>query len=121
MSTDKKQEHEAAQLWGLLGDKLRESGAGFPRWAHLRKGSRKAACTAVAEFLQQDSGDDDSSTLEDGPLKDTITDMVSRLLYSDRKEDEVLPRGEIQRLVKGGWVTHEQIVRWFSDELKAAL
>lgn len=107
--------------FGLLSGPEREAQLRDARQIHEHH--IQPLLVSIAKLIQQDqkgSGDDDG-TLEDGPLKDTITDMVSRLLYYDRKEDEELPRGEIQRLVKGGWVTHEQIVRWFSDELRAAL
>ena len=42
-------------------------------------------------------------------LKGTIEDLAGRFLYYDRKEDDALPVGEIERMVKDGEVTVDEI------------
>jgi len=51
----------------------------------------------------------------------TIKDMVSDLMYYDRKEDENLPRGTIEKAVKDGVITKNEIVRIFENELSKHL
>ena len=46
-----------------------------------------------------------------------IEDMISDFLYYDRKEDEDLPRGEIEKMVKSGELTVDEIVEKFREEL----
>lgn len=50
-------------------------------------------------------------------LAAVVSDMVSDLLYYDRKEDEDLPRGAIDDMVRKGEVQPEEIVQLFRDEL----
>lgn len=47
----------------------------------------------------------------------TVVDLVSNFLYYDRKEDEDLPRGVIDDLVKNGIVTVDEIVTLFKQKL----
>ena len=51
-------------------------------------------------------------------LELVIPDLVGALLYYDRKEDEDLPRGEIERLIAAGKLKVDDIVEAFSDNLK---
>jgi len=51
----------------------------------------------------------------------TITDLVSDFLYYDRKEDQALPRGDIQNAIIKGIITVEEIVGAFEDEIKKGL
>lgn len=51
----------------------------------------------------------------------TVSDLVSNFLYYDRKEDEDLPRGEIDRMVASGEVTIDEIVTLFRAELERGL
>lgn len=57
--------------------------------------------------------------------RDTILgymeDMVSNLLYYDRKEDEDLPRGAIEEAIKAGEVTSDEMIKTFGDTLKKGL
>lgn len=48
----------------------------------------------------------------------TISDLVSSLLYYDRKEDEEMPRGAIEKMIDDGEVTVDEMVAKFSDELR---
>lgn len=48
----------------------------------------------------------------------TVTDLVSKFMYYDRKEDEDLPRGAIEEAMQNGEITHEEIVEIFSNELE---
>ena len=54
-------------------------------------------------------------------LIDTINDLVSDLLYYDRKEDEELPIGVIEKAVKDGDITVEQITETFKSKLVKTL
>ena len=44
-------------------------------------------------------------------------DLVSSFLYYDRKEDEDLPEGEIQKALDNNEITFEEIVITFKKEL----
>jgi len=50
-------------------------------------------------------------------IRNTIDDLVSGLLYYDRKKDEDLPPGAIQEAVKNGEITIDQIVIEFRKHL----
>ena len=54
-------------------------------------------------------------------LNNTITDLVSKFLYYDRKEDEELPKGEIEAMIKKGETSIEEIVEVFKNELTKGL
>jgi hypothetical protein len=54
-------------------------------------------------------------------IEGTISDLVSGFLYYDRKEDEELPRGEIERLLDEGVITAEWIVEKFAEKLREYL
>jgi len=47
----------------------------------------------------------------------TVSDSVTDLLYYDRKEDESLPRGEIEEAIESGEISVEDIVNFFREEL----
>ena len=47
----------------------------------------------------------------------TIADLVSSFLYHDRKEDEELPRGAIDKAVNSGEITVDEMVAHFREEL----
>lgn len=51
----------------------------------------------------------------------TIEDLVGGFLYYDRKEDEELPRGEIQAAILAGEITPEEIAQRFTVKLNAGL
>lgn len=50
-------------------------------------------------------------------IKDCISDLVSGFLYYDRKEDEDLPRGEIEGAVFNEIITVDEMVEHFKSEL----
>lgn len=52
---------------------------------------------------------------------DTIDDLVSSFLYYDRKEDEDLPRDEIEDAVKSGEITVDEMSECFRTKLEAGL
>jgi Ca2+-binding EF-hand superfamily protein len=54
-------------------------------------------------------------------IETTIDDLVSNFLYYDRKEDEDLPRGEIEAAVAAGEITKDEIVERFRKELEKGL
>lgn len=47
-----------------------------------------------------------------------VDDMVSDFLYYDRKEDEDLPRGAIEKSIKNGDITITEIVSRFEQQLR---
>lgn len=51
-------------------------------------------------------------------LSNTIIDMVSNFLYYNRKEDEDLPVGMIEQLIRSGETSVEEIVELFRSELE---
>jgi len=51
----------------------------------------------------------------------TVEDLVAGLLYYDRKEDEDLPLGSIEKMVKNGKVTIEEMIEAFNKALKEAM
>ena len=48
----------------------------------------------------------------------TIIDLVADFLYYDRKEDEDLKRGDIEKAIKNNEITIEYIVAKFEDEFR---
>ncbi len=49
------------------------------------------------------------------------SDAASDFAYYERKEDETLPRGEIEAAIEAGEITIDEIVSEFSRELRRAL
>jgi hypothetical protein len=47
----------------------------------------------------------------------TLEDLVSNFLYYDRKEDEDLPKGAIEKAIKDGEITVAEIVVEFEKQL----
>lgn len=54
-------------------------------------------------------------------IKDTVSDLVGRLLYYDRKEDEDLPRGAIEDAIRDSDISEAEIVDLFAQELGKGL
>ena len=54
-------------------------------------------------------------------IENTIDDLISNFLYFDRIKDEDLPVGAIQKAVKEGEITKEQIIKKFSEILNSSL
>jgi len=54
-------------------------------------------------------------------IKATISDLVTDFLYYDRKEDEDLPRGEIEKAVEAGEISLAEMVDIFHNELTEGL
>lgn len=51
----------------------------------------------------------------------TVTDLVSEFLYYGRREDEDLPRGEIEDALSKGEISEKEIINKFSEELKKGI
>jgi len=51
----------------------------------------------------------------------TVEDLVNGFLYYDRKEDEELPLGEIEKAIESGEITRYEIVSVFERELGEGL
>ncbi|MEE9374509.1 MAG: hypothetical protein V3V00_15750 [Saprospiraceae bacterium] len=47
----------------------------------------------------------------------TVSDLVADFLYYDRKEDEELPKGSIEKAIHDGEITIDEIVERFKSEL----
>ena len=54
-------------------------------------------------------------------LRDTISDLVSKFLYYDRKEDEEIPVGEIEKMIADGTITPGWIVYEFAKHISESL
>ena len=52
-------------------------------------------------------------------ILDTISDMISELLYYDRKEDEELGVGDIEQAIKDGVITVDEILTFIKDKIEA--
>lgn len=50
-----------------------------------------------------------------------ISDLIANFLFYDRKEDEDLPPGEIDRMVRDGEITIDDIVASFKNHLTHGL
>ena len=47
---------------------------------------------------------------------DTIDDLVSRFLYYDRKDDEELRIGDIEKVINRGYVSVDEIAERFKNK-----
>jgi hypothetical protein len=54
-------------------------------------------------------------------IRTKISDLISDFLYYDRKEDEILPVGEIERVIRAGEITVDDIIAEFARELRSGL
>ena len=54
-------------------------------------------------------------------ILDSVGDLVGDFLYYDRKEDEWLPRGEIELAISEGEISEKEIVDHFASELQKGL
>lgn len=54
-------------------------------------------------------------------IEANVTDLVSSFLYYDRKEDDDLPRGEIELAIETGEITADEIIELFKAELTKGL
>lgn len=50
-------------------------------------------------------------------IRDEVADMVSNLMYYDRKEDERLPVGAIEAAIEQGEITVDEIVELIRQQL----
>ena len=50
-------------------------------------------------------------------ILNSVEDLVIRLMYYDRKEDEELPVGSIEEAIKEGEITVQEIVNRFKYHL----
>lgn len=54
-------------------------------------------------------------------ILETVDDLVADFLYYDRKEDEDLPLGDIQKAIATGKISADEIVERFKSELSRGL
>ena len=54
-------------------------------------------------------------------IEKTIEDLVSDFLYYDRKEDEELPRGCIEKAIQAGELSATEIIQLFQAALMRGL
>lgn len=52
---------------------------------------------------------------------DTVSDLVSELMFYGRKEDEDLPSGSIEEAIAAGEISVAEIIAAFGDAMKEAL
>ena len=48
----------------------------------------------------------------------TVDDMIANFLYYDRKGDEELVLGDIEKTIEAGEISVEEIIARFTEELK---
>lgn len=80
---------------------------------------RKELEKAVKEATFIELGENINESRE--KISNTISDMVSDLLLHDRKGDDELPSGEIERLVESGLVPVDCIVKMFEIKLRGSI
>jgi len=51
-------------------------------------------------------------------ILDTVSDLAGRFLYYDRKEDEELPVGAIEKAITAGEITEDEIVQHFRETMR---
>lgn len=51
----------------------------------------------------------------------TLSDQVTKFLYYDRKEDSELPVGAIEKAIKSGSISIEEMLSHFESELRKGL
>lgn len=54
-------------------------------------------------------------------IMNTVADVVSCLLYYDRKEDESLPRVAIEEAIRAGEISEAEIIEHFGRKLREGL
>ena len=54
-------------------------------------------------------------------IENSISDLVTYLLWEDRKEDEDLPRGAIEAAISADEITVDEISALFAKELRAGV
>ena len=54
-------------------------------------------------------------------ILNAVLDLVSSFLYYDRKEDEDLPCGEIEKAIKNQEISITEIEEYFSKKLREGL
>ena len=72
--------------------------------------SPEEAEAALEEFL--------NTTVRKEVILGVVEDLVADFLYYNRKEDECLPRGEIEKAVQRGVITADEIAEAFARSLK---
>lgn len=79
----------------------------------------RAAATAEAfvTSLEVSEARSSSNMATKTDVMNTVESLVSKFVYHDRKEDEQLPRTELNRLIRTGEVTVDEIVAKFREGL----
>ena len=77
--------------------------------------------TLEAQLAEYRAKDEDTIARTIEKIEATVHDLVSNLLYYDRKEDEELPRGEIERLIELGKLSPLSLVDCFQAALEENL
>lgn len=54
-------------------------------------------------------------------ILNSVADLVSNLFFYDRKDDEILPKGAIEKAISNGEITLEEIVSQFENSCKRAI
>lgn len=54
-------------------------------------------------------------------IEATCSDMASKLLYYDRKEDEELPVGAIEEMILNGDLTVDELLGWITTPIRNSL
>jgi len=63
----------------------------------------------------------DRTTPRSALIELTVTDLVTRFLWDDRKDDDELPRGAIEAAIEAGEITVDEIASLFRAQLEERL
>jgi len=59
-----------------------------------------------------------STTVRKDVILGVVGDLVANFMYYDRKEDECLPRGAIEKAIEVGAITEDEIIEKFASEIR---
>lgn len=59
-----------------------------------------------------------TTTVRKDVILGVVGDLVADFMYYDRKEDECLPRGAIEKAIEVGAITEDEIIEKFASEIR---
>lgn len=59
-----------------------------------------------------------NTTVRKEVILGVVSDLVADFMYYDRKEDDCLPRGAIEKAIEVGAITEDEIIEKFASEIR---
>ena len=59
-----------------------------------------------------------TTTVRKDVILGVVGDLVADFMYYDRKEDDCLPRGAIEKAIEVGAITEDEIIEKFASEIR---